>query len=145
MKADKTEQRLMEAREMGRAFHKLLIGLATDGTALEGFTDAWAALNKFSMTDIEMRFEENSDVYKSLMHRITIPHTQKKIPPIAYANFKELEGKFNTFITMCFNDKTTLSFEEVTDFIEAQKITSREKIHLALSSSSTFWALNQLT
>jgi len=143
MNADKIEKRLTQARDMGRAFHKLLIGLATDGTALEGFTDAWKALNEFSMTDIEIRFEENTEVYESIMNKITIPANPSKIPPIAYSNFKELEGKLNTAIIQLSNDKISLSFEELNDFIDAQKITSREKIHLALSAAFTIDTLLQ--
>lgn len=59
------------------------------------------------------------------------------IPNIDYTSFKELEGKLNTYIVMCGNDKEKITMGDLIDFIIKQPITEREKLHLALSAAYT--------
>lgn len=49
------------AEQMASALEKLLNGLAKDGVALDGFTDAWNALIKYK----EMKVEKAIDQYDS--------------------------------------------------------------------------------
>lgn len=64
------------------------------------------------------------------------------IPNIEYTEFKELEGKLNAYLCMCFEDKTSVSLKELLDFIENQSITEREKLHLSVSAILTINKLN---
>ena len=60
-----------------------------------------------------------------------------KIDSIEYSNFKELEAKLNTLIVMYANDKKDISVADLKDFICAQDIGEREKVHLAISAMAT--------
>lgn len=65
-----------------------------------------------------------------------------KIPKFDFKSFSELEGKLNTVLIMLGNDKVNLSIKDLTDYIEALPVSSREKIKLAISAMITLNTMN---
>jgi hypothetical protein len=52
LRIEELEKIMKKANEMAKATDHLLTGLATDGNAIEGFTDAWKARQEFTAAQL---------------------------------------------------------------------------------------------
>jgi len=60
------------------------------------------------------------------------------------ANFKELEGKFNTLMVVHHNDGKRFTISELIDLIMQQRCSESEKIHLAIGAMHTIGKLQAI-